>query len=152
MRRIRFEVQCRTYCTRLFGQRCVTTSQRCLCPTYEVVGSRSSITNRPQKARTLEPGHQRFRCIRVFNWSSPTPCWRIGLRKTFEKLFPEQRFERDNVFDWTIRGFQRLELNVQEGSASNGMDDRQAADTLKSNPTVKPWTSLKRVAEKGDAQ
>src|ERR1700712_3693685 len=32
-----------------------------------------------------------------------------GLRKMFDKLFREQGFERDNVFDWTIREFQRLE-------------------------------------------
>ena len=32
-----------------------------------------------------------------------------GLRKWFDKSFREQGFERDNVFDWTIREFERLE-------------------------------------------
>jgi serine/threonine protein kinase len=31
------------------------------------------------------------------------------LRKILNNLFRQQRFEHDNVFDWTIREFQRLE-------------------------------------------
>lgn len=34
------------------------------------------------------------------------------LRKLFAKLFHRQGFEYDNVFDWTIREFQRLEIGV----------------------------------------
>ncbi|KAJ9496987.1 hypothetical protein H2202_007459 [Exophiala xenobiotica] len=41
------------------------------------------------------------------------------LRKMFSKLSSRQGFEYDNVFDWTIRGFERLELNKE---TSNDVD------------------------------
>lgn len=54
-----------------------------------------------------------------------------GLRKLFDKLFREQGFERDNVFDWTIREFQRLEPDVQEPHASKDVDKRRAVRRYK---------------------
>jgi casein kinase I family protein HRR25 len=35
------------------------------------------------------------------------------LRKMFNNLFHRQGFEYDNVFDWTIREFQRLEAESE---------------------------------------
>jgi hypothetical protein len=37
----------------------------------------------------------------------------------FSKLFRRQGFEYDNVFDWTIREFERLELDKK---TSNDVD------------------------------
>ena len=53
-----------------------------------------------------------------------------GLRKMFDKLFREQGFELDSVYDWTIREFQRLEPAAQAPPASYGTDDRLAVDTV----------------------
>ena len=53
------------------------------------------------------------------------------LRKMFDKLFREQGFEYDNVFDWTIREFQRLEPDAQEPLTSNGVNERRGGDAAK---------------------
>jgi casein kinase I family protein HRR25 len=53
------------------------------------------------------------------------------LRKMFTKLFRRQGLEYDNVFDWTIREFQRLEPEAQEPLASKDVDEAQGADTRK---------------------
>jgi casein kinase I family protein HRR25 len=53
------------------------------------------------------------------------------LRKIFTNLFRRQGFEYDNVFDWTIREFQRLEPDVQEPPASKDEDERRGPDTTK---------------------
>ena len=55
-----------------------------------------------------------------------------GLRKMFDKTFSEQGFERDNVFDWTIREFQRLESVAQQPPASKVAYDEQGAATVPS--------------------
>jgi hypothetical protein len=53
-----------------------------------------------------------------------------GLPEMFDELFREQGIEHDNVFDWTIREFQRLEPAAQEPLAFKNADDRRAADTV----------------------
>jgi hypothetical protein len=40
------------------------------------------------------------------------------LRKMFIKLFRQRGFEYDNVFDWTIWEFQRLEPDIDKPPAS----------------------------------
>ena len=61
------------------------------------------------------------------------------LRKMFTKLFRRQGFEYDNIFDWTIREFQRLGLD-EEPPTSNSVDGRLGVDT------TKPW-----VYDQGDS-
>ncbi|KAK5188528.1 hypothetical protein LTR96_011397 [Exophiala xenobiotica] len=51
------------------------------------------------------------------------------LREMFDQLFREQGFERDNVFDWTIREFQRLESDAQEPLASKEDGTELLCDT-----------------------
>lgn len=53
------------------------------------------------------------------------------LRKMFTRLFRRQGFEYDNVFDWTIREFQRLKIEAQEPLVSKDVDEAQGADTRK---------------------
>lgn len=53
------------------------------------------------------------------------------LRKMFTRLFRRQGYEYDNVFDWTIREFQRLESEAQEPLVSKDVDEAQGADTRK---------------------
>ena len=53
------------------------------------------------------------------------------LRKMFGKLFRRQGFEYDNVFDWTIREFLRLEPDAQESLASGGVDERREDGTTR---------------------
>jgi casein kinase I homolog HRR25 len=53
------------------------------------------------------------------------------LRKMFNKLFRRQGFEYDNVFDWTIREFQRLEPDAQEPLQSKDMDERRGEGATK---------------------
>ncbi|KAK5043526.1 hypothetical protein LTR84_011457 [Exophiala bonariae] len=55
------------------------------------------------------------------------------LRKMFTKLFRRQGFEYDNVFDWTIREFQRLGLDAEEPPTSNSVNGKRGVDT------TKPW-------------
>lgn len=54
-----------------------------------------------------------------------------SLRKKFKGLFHRQGFENDNVFDWTIREFQRLEPDAQESLPSNSVGDRRGEDSTK---------------------
>jgi hypothetical protein len=56
----------------------------------------------------------------------------------FDELFREQGFEHDNVFDWMIREFQRLEPAAQELLAFKIADDRRAADTVQSPDSAIP--------------
>jgi hypothetical protein len=44
------------------------------------------------------------------------------------KLFRRQGFEYDNVFDWTIREFQRLGLDSEEPPTSNSVDEKRGVD------------------------
>ena len=53
------------------------------------------------------------------------------LRKIFNKLFRRQGFEYDNVFNWTIREFLRLERDAQESLASRGADERREEEITK---------------------
>jgi hypothetical protein len=53
------------------------------------------------------------------------------LRKMLDKLFREQEFERDKVFDWTIREFQMLEPAAQVPLASNCMEKGRGANIAK---------------------
>ncbi|OAP54674.1 hypothetical protein AYL99_11122 [Fonsecaea erecta] len=53
------------------------------------------------------------------------------LRNMFNKLFHRQGFEYDNVFDWTIREFLRLEPNAQELLASGAVDERREEEITK---------------------
>ncbi|OAG37813.1 hypothetical protein AYO21_07919 [Fonsecaea monophora] len=50
------------------------------------------------------------------------------LRSVFSNLFRQQGFEYDNVFDWTIREFLRLEPDAQELLASKDVDKRRGED------------------------
>ncbi|KIX02323.1 uncharacterized protein Z518_08264 [Rhinocladiella mackenziei CBS 650.93] len=74
-----------------------------------------------------------------------------NLRKMFSNLFHQQGFEYDNVFDWTIRKFQRLEAGLQEPLASNDVDEGEGEDTVKpSDYGVKDQTI--RLAKSADLQ
>ncbi|KAK5550542.1 hypothetical protein LTR46_011460 [Exophiala xenobiotica] len=53
------------------------------------------------------------------------------LREMFKKLFRRQGFEYDDVFDWTVREFQRLETETQEPLASNDVGERLGAEATK---------------------
>ena len=48
------------------------------------------------------------------------------LQKMFSKLFRQQGWEYDNVFDRTIREFRKLEPDAQEPLASNDADETKA--------------------------
>lgn len=54
-----------------------------------------------------------------------------SLRKMLDNLFRREGFEHDNVFDWTIREFQRLEPDTQEPLTSNAVDERRGEDHTK---------------------
>jgi hypothetical protein len=67
------------------------------------------------------------------------------------KLFRRQGFEYDNVFDWTIREFLRLEPDAQEPFASKDVDEGQGADTRKpSDGGAQDVTSLLRHCKSPD--
>ncbi|KAK7894624.1 hypothetical protein LTR67_006386 [Exophiala xenobiotica] len=53
------------------------------------------------------------------------------LREMFKRLFRRQGFEYDDVFDWTLQEFQRLETETQEPLASNDVGERLGAETTK---------------------
>ncbi|KAJ9493611.1 hypothetical protein H2202_010927 [Exophiala xenobiotica] len=53
------------------------------------------------------------------------------LREMFKKLFRRQAFEYDDIFDWTLQEFQRLETETQEPLASNDVGERLGAETTK---------------------
>ena len=53
------------------------------------------------------------------------------LREMFKKLFRRQGFEYDDVFDWTVQEFQRLETETQEQLASHDMGERLGAGATK---------------------
>ena len=46
-----------------------------------------------------------------------------SLRKMFNDLFHQQGFEYDNVCDWTIREFQRLEAGAQQPVAPDSVEE-----------------------------
>lgn len=47
------------------------------------------------------------------------------VRAMFDQLFRTQGFERDNVFDWTVHEFQRLESAAQESLTPKDSAHRQ---------------------------
>ncbi|KAK5202406.1 hypothetical protein LTR41_011842 [Exophiala xenobiotica] len=53
------------------------------------------------------------------------------LRDMFKKLFRRQGLEYDDVFDWTVREFQRLETETQEPLASNDVGEKLGAEATK---------------------
>ncbi|KIW41741.1 uncharacterized protein PV06_07265 [Exophiala oligosperma] len=53
------------------------------------------------------------------------------LRRMFSKLFRQQGFDYDNVFDWTVREFLRLEPDPQDRSRGKHMDEQRGEDATK---------------------
>lgn len=50
------------------------------------------------------------------------------LRKLFNDLFKRRRFQNDEVFDWTIREFNRLEAELRPTSAVAGVEEKRSPD------------------------
>jgi len=69
------------------------------------------------------------------------------LRKMFKDLFCRQGFEYDNVFDWTILEFQRLEAEFepQQPVTQEGVGEGRGADvTSQSEPVSRDATKKTR--------
>jgi hypothetical protein len=68
----------------------------------------------------------------------------VELRKMFNDLFHQQGFEYDNVFDWTIREFQRLEAGARQPVAPDGVEEGRGGDTKQSDCVARDATKETR--------